>query len=1010
LRSHALRPLWSVLPLALLASACTDNVACVFTTGCQGGGGAISDNEASLPVDGDWILDGPPAVQSVFPTGTLSPGTTPIVVVFSETMREASLVGAVEVLPLIDGSPGFPVNTTAALVGDGRVLVLLTLASDPLDPGDYLVRLTEDAVPTDLTGQPVELEGLASLGNFGVPATPPAAPDLVMTFPADGAVNQSQTPEIVAVFDRPVLPNSVTVDSFDVQVDGADPDDDPPAEPLVLQIGTTPVVETRVFRYRSTDANGRASPFATGAEVELSLSPTSAKITEQDGGVLLPVTIDFRVAAVAAPLSASLLSDPNDAIGLANLTDGNAEELEVEVELDGLETNDSIDLFLLGVQKSVEEDPPLIALQRSLRLTATAPIQSAILTREIIALQFSDAPDDVRFEDGAVTFAFRSRRGSVVTPVRILDLDDSLETIQDPLLDTTPPTVTALVGSSGTATFRSDLRGLSLAGKADGRVDVVEVTTPLGNTPPLAPVIGSDDPGNFLAAPVDLGLVAGGATTYSFVARDVARNSSPTAAGDYTQLGVLGPDAFAPGDSVTVEVFDAGTLAALPGARVIVHSDRGNGVFPLVDSDVTLVDGRIAVDTEGAPSVGAIVSVVLAGYDLFTLHGVPSTHLSVPLSRSNQALARAIGAVVTNSPSAMAVVGALDRRYDDSRRPMELRRGFVGQSCDDDQLPGNLVCSYGPEAIGELDLGARSFFAGDFDQTEAGFQSSLLLRAFALRVPLPPAPPAALQPADIEVPFLLDDPSTPAEEATQGLPAFTFRVDPVSGVDLLELTDDPATSGVPFATVETLVPGLPGSIAVAQALTYDQGGNAWTVRAAMPGAITAAGSLGSAGRVDTDPFVRVSVIDEDGNQACARPRLSAIVAGAPAPEFRALSVATQLSPAPTASTGGQAFTLLLTHAIGDDRSEGGLYRVELEDEAGRRWSLWRFDPAGTADVPLRVVDVGEAGALGLADGIIVSQVSAFAWQGLVATSFLWSDIERRFELFSQSARFSFQKP
>ncbi|NOT29484.1 MAG: hypothetical protein HOP15_03440, partial [Planctomycetes bacterium] len=55
--------LFAVLFPVLFAWGCTDSVTCVFTTGCRGGGDQISDNPAFLPVDGDWILDGPPVVE-----------------------------------------------------------------------------------------------------------------------------------------------------------------------------------------------------------------------------------------------------------------------------------------------------------------------------------------------------------------------------------------------------------------------------------------------------------------------------------------------------------------------------------------------------------------------------------------------------------------------------------------------------------------------------------------------------------------------------------------------------------------------------------------------------------------------------------------------------------------------------------------------------------------------------------------------------------------------------------
>ncbi|NOT29236.1 MAG: hypothetical protein HOP15_02175, partial [Planctomycetes bacterium] len=981
----------------------TDSVTCVFTTGCRGGGDQISDNPAFLPVDGDWILDGPPVVEDFFPEGTRIAGTTPVVLVFSESIQEETIDGALEIVPLLGGGqPGQPVSgVRALLVSDGRVLLLLPPPQTPLLVSDYLVRLSEQALVLDLTGQELDVDPGASLGTFTVEDSAPAVPGLVMTFPGDGATNQSETTQLVVVFDRPVLASTVTAAAFDVRVAGANPANDPPAAPVASN-------ETRVFLYRSVNASGRPVPLGTDVEVELRLSPASAPISEQGGDELAPETITFQTLPFEPPLRASLLSDPSDAIGLRNLTNGDAEELEVEVELDGLRPNDSIDLFLFGAKKSTEANPPLIALQAlSLRLSGTAPILSVIFKREDIPLQVSSAPDDVNFNDGPVTFAFRARRGTVEAPVRVLDLDPDPDTILDPVLDTSVPKVLSLLGSTGTSAFRGEMRGLSLAGlvAVSERLRSVEVSTPLGNNPPLAPVVGSGAGagGAFLAAPVPIGIVAGGSTTYSFVARDAAHNAAPALTGASTQLGVVGPAPIVLGQPIEVEVFDSRTLAALDGALVLVHSDEGVA-FPFVQSGTTGLDGKVSVPTAGAPSAGAIVTVVLAGYDLFTLRGAPSARLSIPLGRSRVARAAAAGVLRTSDVGASASLPDLDRRFDDSRRRVELPRGFVSQVCTGQ---GTLACPYGPESIQDQRLGARSFFAGRFRQdNDVAFSEVLLLQAFAFSVPLAPVLSGAVQTADLEVSALLTSSPT---DAVQKLPEFTFQVDAASGVGL-PLEDDPATTGVPFATVEVLVPGLPGSIAVAQALSYGPDGGPWKILGALPGAITAGGSLGLDGIVDTDPFVRVDLVDQVGNSAGVRPRLSSIAPGNPV--FRALNPPTQLAPASGAQSGGQAFTLLLTHVIGDARGENGkgMYRVELVDTSGRGWTLWRFDPSGAVAVPIRVVDVGDAGAAGLADGNLRTFASAFAWGSLSPTAFLWSDVEREFELFARAAEFTFTKP
>lgn len=994
--------------IALVAGACTDNVTCIFTTGCRGGG-PISENEAFLPVDGEWILDSDPDVVETFPDSLQVRPSSPMVVVFTETIQEESLRGAIEVVPVLGGVPG-PTPVTGvnqALVSEGRVLVLLPSAD--LVEGDYILRLSEQAMVLDLTGQALDVEPLEQLGDFTVTAAAPLVPQLVTTFPRDGATNQGETTEIVAVFDRPLLASSVTGDSFDVRVNGVDPADDPLAVPI--QQG-----ETRAFVYRSTDGNGRPVPLGTDVEVELRLSPTGDKILDEDDEELAATTISFETLAFEAPLTAALLSDPHDAIGLANLTDQDPQELMVEVSLDGGQPNDTIDLFLFGKDKSEETDPPLIALSRQKRLTGTAPITSVTFTREDVALQFSNDPLDVRFNDGSLTFAFRTQRGSVETPLRVLDLDPDPDTIRDPVLDTQVPEVASLVGSTDTSAFRSDLRGLSLAGivVGDEQLRSVEVTTPLDDNGSLPPVIGAGDGAGraFLAAPVPIDVVAGGGTDYSFTARDAALNAAPAESGAFTQVGVVGPAPFVLGSPIEVEVFDSRTLAPLENARVIVHSDRGDGAnFPFIALGQTLPDGTIDVNTEGAPSVAAIVTVAKPGYDLFTLHGAPSAHLSVPLRATDVLSARATGGVRTFDAAASAFLQNLDLRFDDSRRSVLQPRGFAGAACGG-QNP--LVCPHPQQFILDEELGARSFFAGEFLQDTA-FTPVQLLQAFALSVPLAPARTNAQQDAFLEVVFLLNAPDTPPEEKIQVLPEFRFQVDAVSGVDG-PLDNDPETTGTPFVTVDALVPGLTGSIAVAQGLAYENSrvANEWFIRSVQPGAITAAGSLGSDGIVEPDPFVRVELADDNGNAAGVRPRLSTIVAAGVNPAFRALSTPTQLVPASGASSGGEAFTIELSHVIGDERSlnQKGLYRVELVDSQQRSWILWRIDPAGPANVPvpIRVVDVADGGAAGLADGDLQSQVTAWAWSSFSPTEFLWSDVEREFELFARAEPLTFVKP
>ncbi|MEQ1894237.1 MAG: hypothetical protein ABL998_16975, partial [Planctomycetota bacterium] len=165
---------WLVLP-SLLLGGC-DNPTCVFTTGCQGDGGALAENEARAPVDGEWVVDGPPEVTDTFPTGAQQAPTTPIMLVFSESMQEESLEGAFELRPVLGGGTlGAPIfGLSSALVSDGRVLLLFP-PPDGLDAGDHQVRRSDEGTPVDITGQALALAAGQVLAAFNVTASPPAA-------------------------------------------------------------------------------------------------------------------------------------------------------------------------------------------------------------------------------------------------------------------------------------------------------------------------------------------------------------------------------------------------------------------------------------------------------------------------------------------------------------------------------------------------------------------------------------------------------------------------------------------------------------------------------------------------------------------------------------------------------------------------------------------------------------------------------------------------------------------
>jgi hypothetical protein len=999
---------------ALVTAAGCDSPTCIFTTGCgAGGGGGPAGPPATFPLNGEVIRDGAPTIEGVFPSGqAFLSSTSPIVLRFSESMSPASLSGAFEIVPLDpDNFPTAPIpGVVEGLAAEGRLLVLLPPTAIPA--GNVVLRLSEDAVPTDLTGQRLVVSQPDEIASLAVDTDDPMAPQVLATFPPDGATDASETTSIVVVFDRRMLATSVDDGSFVVTVDGDEPAFDPRATPLAITVAGQTVTDSRAFVWRSVD-DGEPVRLGRDALVEVTLSPAGDPIVSQTGMLELPTTErSFTTASISAPLGASLLSQPSDAIGIANLTAGGPDELLVQVELDAAEPGDRLDLFLFG--ESGGEASQVVALMRQVTLEGMAPITMASFDLDAIDLVGSTDPIAARFADGPVAFAFRLRRGNAVTPVTLLDVDPDLPGIQDPVLDTTGPTILELVGEQkDDMTIASDLRDVVIAGRADEPVRSVSVTTDRGDNGTLPPVVGTSADGLFVAAPVPVGILAGGSTSFTAIAFDAASNPSDPITGTFVQRGVVGPGALVPGAPIEVEVFDDRTLEPLAGARVFTHADPGDASgFPLVASAITDMEGRATLASAAAPAVGTLLSVDLAGYDLFTFHGVPADHLSIPLAATGSGPSATVsGEVTTESALASLLLDGFQRALADSRRPAEALRLFPTLDCTKGGPfgLGELSCAFAPEPIRPDRLGVLSFLSGNFQLSQAMFDPELVLQAFVLAIPVPATAAGTEDSERVVVPFLLSEQAAPEADAPIALPALQILATVTTGIDLDDLVDDPQTVGVPHVTIETVAPGVPGSVVVGLGLAYEQSPNVWTLRSAVPGAVTPGGRLGQV--LDTDAFVRVELRDTAGNRAGQRPRLSTL-ATLPLPGILVPNFVPQLaSPPPGGSTGGASFDLVFGNVIIDFSNEAGLYRATLTDERGRRWFVWTVDPPDAAGAVLvHVPEIASEGGNPLANGELEVELSAFAWPSLDTSAFLWTDIEREQDVFAHSAPVTITQP
>jgi hypothetical protein len=995
-----------------LVAGCSGNPTCVFTTGCVGGGGPGQGAPAALPDAGVWIVDGAPTVETVLPAAFGVASTTPVVVVFSESVApESVLGGAIELLPVdLAGFPLGPIPVTEQLVADGRMLLLIPQAA--LVPSDYVVQIASGAQITDYTGQLLNAAAGAELQSFSVDTVDPVDPALVTLWPPAGTSRQNTQTEIVAVFDRAIDATTVTDAAFDVLVDGVPPTDDPAAQPLSLTVGGFPIQDTRVFTWRSVDVMGDFTSLGASATVDVTLSAAGAEILDLSAGTVPTATSGFTTAAVDPPADSVILSDPTDAIGIASLTPGPT-ELALQVDLVDGQPGDVLDVYLVGTSLD-ETDPQLIALSRSISLTGAAPITVVPVTLSDVDLTSDGSP---RFADGFVSFAWRLRRGNDVSVVQVLDVDPDEDGIQDPLLDTVAPTIDELLvpGAGSTTSYLTDVRDITVVGRASEALASVEVTTDVGDNGKQPRVMGVDADELFVAAPVPAGMLGPGTVNYTVVGYDGAGNASLPVTGTLEQLGAVGPAVLVPGATIDVDVYDAQTLLPIAGALVVTHSDMGDGLnYPQVASGSTDSGGDVTLASAGAPAIGTILTVDAAGYDLFTFHDLRAARVSIPLHPIDAGGVTSVtGSVTSSSSQADLALPVSQLKLADSRRPTFADPTYPGQACVAGPFgSGGLTCPYGPESIRPDRLGAQSFLAGNMLLTEAGFNAILFLTAFDLHVPVPPVALGGLDTTAVDVPYLLAEATAPVTALPVELPPTVLFGAFTTGIDLGNLDDDVATTGAPRVTVETLVPGVPGPVPVGLGLAFDQGGSIWNVRSAIPGEVTAAGEFGlDPPIVDTDPFLRMELRDADGNVAGQRPRVSELP-GLPVPNvlFPA-NVPGLVTPPAGGSSGGTSFDVVFTNAIQDAQAQEGLYRVVLTDGAGRAWRLWRPDLLdAVGDMLVHVPDLSGAGGSTLLNGTVSVTLSTWSWGGLDPTAFLWTDVEREHDYFSHAAPLTFSQP
>ncbi|MEZ5978217.1 MAG: Ig-like domain-containing protein [Planctomycetota bacterium] len=1010
-----------LLLAALVATgiAGCDNSACIFSAGnCIGAGspaGALGA-AAAQPARSSWILPTNPTLQDAAPEGAGVDTRSPVVLRFSESLAPSSVSGAFVINRVDTTGISIPLPTTALVVGDGRLVVLTSQAG--LTPStDYEVGLTANAAVRDVTGQPFQFASGALLTSFTTAATNSDEIGVVATFPPDNAFDQSETGEIVVVFDRPLDETTVTGDSWVVKVDGSDPTIDPvPSQGQGNAVFGIPTPEPRVWRWRSVDPLGDFVPLGREVEITLTLSPATDPILDLDANELATTEISYRTASVLAPGAVRITSTPMDAIGIDALTPGSGSELTLEVDVDDAEDGDRLDLYFFGPDPA---DPTrLLAIRRAFDFTEPGPFAVADLLREDLDLTSSTSPLTPRFGDGSIHVAASFTSGPITTPVTLFDADVATAGAQPALLDTVPPEITSFdFPSFGTDEYVYDAGDVVFEGVASEPIVAMTVSTGLGSTPVQAPVFTRGN--RFASEPVELGVVPSSQSPlpYTVTVKDRAGNSSASAVtGDLTQVGFVGETVLAPagaGDPIAVHVYDASTRAPLAGALVLSHADpAGSGTPTFVSNDTTAADGTAVVTSHASGDDGTIVTVLLDGYDIVSVHDFGSARLSIGLDPTGAGTPTVRGSVKSTVSQVLFALTTGDVAYVDGRRTDGGSDAFAGSVCTTSPFGQiSVTCPYGPEPVRAFRSGSIASFGGVFDQPESSFTSLLFLSTYALAWPLAPVAPGVQQTIDLTISNLLTDPSVPPTEGAIDLGALSFDASGATGLDLGSLVDDDVFPGEVRVRVEADFGGSAPPVPAGVGASYDQGSGLWNLRGAWAGAVSAA-------LADSfDPLERLSVVaelsDTSGASSGVRTSFQDVLLGAIA--YSAPPVPTILSPATTSTVGSGAFTVEVENTLVDGALGGtlgsGVYRLTLRDSAGRAWHHWRPDVADTdGAVVFFVPDLTGTGEAGLADGTLTAAASAFAWTGFDPLGFFFSDLRTRPEVFATGAEVEYTKP
>ncbi len=961
--------------LVLLGSVACDNVGRAFDRDVNGSDPNPTPGESTIqvvPTDGD-TRDGRPKVRATFPSGGGWPAGVPIVVEFSESINEATIV------------PSTPTGT------DGRVVLRVSGTTQPL-PCQYsflaggrllvmrpITELSNAGVPTyevvmlpggrDADGLRFTVPEAGNvLASFQVNQDASFTDGRILTtYPRDNARDATRETGYWVVFDRLANANSITTTNLRVRPRGGSPVAGTISQPL----SALGVADPRVVKFTPSSVLDATTTY----EFVVDATITFGADGELDFKGRTPFAV-FETIAPAAPTTVAIGNATSGFPNKVNRANVSTVTLQVTTPAD-TQVGDRVRARIYGGNAGTTATGDLVFVEGTGEATVAG---SQTITVDFAGkLGSLSAP---KFDDGSLSIVAQTLRGSQQSGYKQNDSSAA------PSFDITPPTLLRAgpPASPDGADILTDQESLAFSGRASEPVAAATLTDGVN---PAAELFAAGDDGVFLVKPITLGRLTA-PRNYTLTLTDRAGNLAAAAAtGRILQRGLL--TGTIAGD-LTVEVVDKTTL--LPIANAVVVVDPGVPVRPAsgqLVSPPTGASGRATFSGLGASQ--HTITVLRAGFHLTTVYATTASFVSIalrPITAANATSTLGGTVAFASGTGSTAVLGCSS--FDDGAQ-IDIRTTTAAPAT----IPNTNLIPNRPVIV--------TAFGGTFEPTTAPTFTSqgIPMLGTALAVPTAPLPP--LSPATaggqtaVTIPMV---PIVPGDGTLAGTIPNSYSVDFASatGLDTGNLV-----GGVP--TVRVLAPmlGFSSQVLFGVGFAASAGGSAFTVTAnfSFPAFDRFEPYIvGDAGVIAT------TAVDTGGRISRHRAALIGQTGSVVSPFF-ALAIPVVGTPSGP-STGSPSV------AIDDvlDRTGGpgaAVFELVAEDGNGRRWILFGADTdvAGGQDT-IQFPDLSGVGVAGLLAGswVVRAEARVVALQnGANSGDFVFAERFRGETLYARSAPVTF---